>query len=135
MNTITRLLTALALATAPTLAAEPTAHGDIHSFLRGTGGFSCGQYVEYEKQGNPAQMDLIVQWVWGYLYAYNGRGLFNNNIGHEVTQVATPDSPTVLLFISQHCRKYPLDIVASAVIDLIHSSGGPIVYRPNADKK
>ena len=79
-------------------------------------------------------MDLIVQWVWGYLVAYNGRGFFNNGIGHEVTQVPIPDSPTVLLFIHQHCTKYPLSMVANATIDLIHSSGGPIVWRPDAGK-
>jgi hypothetical protein len=131
------LILAVAVPFTVVQAGEPTAQQlkPIQSVISGTGGFSCGQFIEYEKQGNPQQMDLIVQWVWGFLVAYNSRGFFNNNIGHDVIQVTLPDSPTVLLFISEFCKRRPLSNVVGATTELIQSLGGPIVWRPDAGKK
>jgi len=136
-----RVALALMLATALQLsvaqAAESTAEQlrPFQTAIVGTGGFSCGQFIEYEKQGNPQQMDLIVQWVWGFLVAYNNRGFFNNKIGHDVIQVTLPDSPTVLLFVSEFCKRRPLSNVFGATNELIQSLGGPIVWRPDLGKK
>lgn len=74
MNRTSALLMALVVVAEPAFAAEPTAKDNIQTSVIGTGQFSCGQYIEYEKQSNPAQIDLIVQWVWGFLVAYNYRG-------------------------------------------------------------
>ena len=38
----------------------------------GVGNSSCGDYIDYEKQGNSTQMSMFVQWAWGYLVAYSG---------------------------------------------------------------
>jgi hypothetical protein len=82
------------------------------SLVVGTGGFSCGQYIEHKrKPHSQAQMDLVVQWVWGYLGAYNSRGFFDVKVGHAVSQIELPDSPTVLLFLERHCEQYPLSNV------------------------
>jgi hypothetical protein len=37
----------------------------------GTGQFSCGKFIDYHKENNSAQLDMIVQWFWGFLTAYN----------------------------------------------------------------
>ena len=126
------------MAVQPTLAQDnpgPSQPKQIHTAIIGTGKFSCGQFIEYERQSDPQQMDLIVQWVWGFLVAYNSRGFFNNEIGHDVIQVTLPDSPTVLLFISEFCKRRPLSKVVGATSELIQSLGGPIVWRPDYGKK
>jgi hypothetical protein len=104
---------------------------DIPTVLIGTGGFSCGKFVEYEqKPNNELQMDLVVQWVWGYLVAYNSRGIFDARIGRAVNQVALPDSPTVLLYLKQFCDKYPLSYVANGTTALLKELGGRVVWNP-----
>lgn len=125
------LLLGPALLPAPALAAEPVDQATKWITITGAGSMSCGQYIEYERNGDANETNPIVQWVWGFLGAYNSRGLFNNNgKGHPVTQVATPDAPSVLLYITEHCKAHPLTRVSDAVDALIHSSGGPIVWHP-----
>jgi hypothetical protein len=131
MNRFSRLLAAIALCALPAFTPESTAQATKWITVRGAGAMSCGQYIEYEKNSASDETNPIVQWTWGFLAAYNGRGLFNNDKGHLVTQVETPDAPSVLLYISQHCKAYPLTRVGEAVDALIHTSGGPIVWKPD----
>lgn len=108
----------------------PNSEG-ISTALIGTGQSSCGKFAEYGQQPNhKLQMDLVVQWVWGYLVAYNNRGFFDVRIGHTVGQVALPDSPTVLLFLNQFCAKYPLSNVANGTTALLKDLGGTVVWNP-----
>jgi hypothetical protein len=104
----------------PLKAAEKTA-GVI-----GTGGFSCGQFIAYDRQNNAAQMNLIAQWSWGFMSAYNARAVFSATYSKTVAprQIAPPDEPTVLLFIKRHCETYPLSNVITATIYLIENLGG-----------
>lgn len=131
------ILLAILLACGLAQADEPAPQQSkpIPTVVIGMGKLSCGQFIEYEKQASPDDMDLIVEWVWGYLVAYNHRGFFNDKAGHAVNQLVPPDSPTVLLFIDGYCKRQPLSSVLDATVALIHSLGGPIVSPPDAAAK
>ena len=97
--------------------------------LIGMGQFSCGQFIEYRKINNKEQMDLFIQWVWGFLTAYNTRG----NFGTKWTRVPhienMPDGPTVLLFLETHCQKHPVDTVLDGTFSLIKELHAPVVWK------
>lgn len=105
--------------------------GPVKGYVRGTGELSCGQFEGY--RNNTIEMDLVTQWVWGYLVAYNSRGFFDLTVGHAVSQVALPDQETVVLFIDQFCKKNPLSSVQNAAIALLKGLGGAVVWRPAPD--
>jgi hypothetical protein len=101
----------------------------------GAGGLSCGKFVEYQKQpGNKAQMDTVVQWVWGFISAYNARGFFDVNVRREVSQVSPPDDSTVLTFMGQYCARAPNGYVVSGTLALIKDLGGAVAGRPEEIK-
>jgi hypothetical protein len=107
------------------------ASDDVFSSVVGSGGFTCGQFIQYhEAPNNNAQMAVVVNWVWGYLVAYNHRGFFDVTVGHPVSQVVYPDEPTVLLFVEQFCRKNPLSTVMNATNALLKNLSGRVVWRP-----
>ena len=119
------LLLLLVLSVPFAVARDPTPSnsGGIPTAVIGTGQISCGKFIEYRRADNKAQLDLIVQWVWGYLSAYNLRwGWQTNNAGMDA--VSPPDSATVLLFIEHYCEKYPLDEVVNGTLTLLKSLGG-----------
>ncbi len=46
--------------------ASATAGDQVPFTMIGTGGLSCGKFIDYQKQsGSKVQMDAVVQWVWG----------------------------------------------------------------------
>lgn len=95
----------------------------------GTGTASCGKFTQWKQNNNPQQMDLVVQWVWGFLSAYNSYGYFGNKF-HAVTHLADmPDSPTVLLYVESYCKKAPLDSVNEAAWSLIRDLHGTVVWN------
>jgi len=87
----------LICACALSLPAASTTAGDHVPFtMIGSGGLSCGKFIDYQKQpNNKAQMDALVQWVWGFISAYNARGFFDVTVQREVSQVSPPDESTV----------------------------------------
>ena len=100
---------------------------DQHVMMIGTGTMSCGKFIDYKNQGNKAQMDLYVQWVWGFLSAYNSRGSFitNSKYVDQANFVSTiPDSPTVILFLTKNCEQHPLESLVPGVYRLVKSLGG-----------
>jgi hypothetical protein len=125
------LLVGVLLCASVVSAAPPSRESDdIASSIIGTGGMSCGKFIEYQRSNNTTQMNLFVQWVWGYLVAYNGRGFFDVKVGHAVSQVNLPDEPTVLLFLEQFCQQNPLSNVANGTTALLKSLGGKVVWNP-----
>jgi hypothetical protein len=120
------------LASFDTVQAEPPVSGKTPAYVAGTGGFSCGKFIEYRRMSNnETQMDMIVQWVWGYLAAYNQRGLFDAK-GHVLSQITPPDSPTVQLFLEHYCTQNPLSDVSAGAAALLKSLGGEVHDRPRS---
>ena len=96
----------------------------------GTGGLSCSKFIDYQRQpNNKAQTDVLVQWVWGFISAYNARGFFDVTTPREVSQVSPPDESTVLLFMGQFCARAPASYVVSGTLALIKDLGGAVAGR------
>lgn len=97
----------------------------------GTGQFSCGKYVQYKADNNRAQMDVITQWVWGFMTAYNFRGNFGARYKSVKSgNLATlPDDSTVSLYLENFCRKNPLATVLDGTMELIRDMGGQVAWR------
>jgi hypothetical protein len=92
--------------------------------LIGTGSLSCGQFVEYQNQNNKAQVSTIVQWVWGYLSAYNSQAPRTKGIN-------LPDEATVPLFVGEFCKRNPLSNVVTAAEAMIRKLGGTTSLDPS----
>ncbi len=115
--------------------ASATAGNQVPFTMVGTGGLSCGKFLDYQKQpSNKAQMDTVVQWVSGFISAYNARGFFDVNVRREVTQVSPPDDSTVLVFMGQFCARAPTSYVVSGTLALIRDLGGAVAGRPEEIK-
>ncbi|MGO9804552.1 MAG: hypothetical protein ACLPTM_09270 [Steroidobacteraceae bacterium] len=113
----------MVLFSAPTEAAEQASGvGTI-----GTGTFSCEKFSKYDgAPNNSGQMALVVQWVWGFMSAYNTRAAFSPTYQEQdaPNPISPPDSATILLFIRKHCETNPQSNVASATLELIGTLGG-----------
>lgn len=97
--------------------------------LIGTGQFSCGKFIDYQRQKDEAQLDLIVQWIWGFMSAYNMRGSFHAE-GVRVTQIKDlPDQPTVLLFVEKYCNVNPTHKLTQATFALMDALGAELELR------
>lgn len=95
----------------------------------GTGQFSCGKFIEYRDQGNSSQIELVVQWTWGFLTAYNFKSNFGPSIKKSQFVVHPPDSPSVALYLETYCRKHPVNNVMDGVFNLINDTGGQVVWN------
>lgn len=117
-----KLLTILLVLISSNLQSQP-----VISMI-GTGTMSCGKFIEYKTMGNKPQLDLFVQWTWGFLSSYNIRGNFGTNYSNVSPVINNlPDSETVILFITKNCEKNPLDTVLISVMKLGKSLGGKII--------
>lgn len=102
----------------------------------GTGGLSCGKFIDYQNQpNNKAKIDMVVQWVWGFISAYNARGFFDVNVRQEVGQVKPPDDSTVRRFMGQFCSRDPSSYVVSGTLALIKARGGAVAGHPEEIKQ
>jgi hypothetical protein len=126
----------LVCACALLLPVGPTIAGDQVPFtMIGTGGLSCSKFIDYQKlPSNKTEMDTVVQWVWGFISAYNARGFFDVNVRREVSQVNPPDGSTVLLFMGQFCARAPTSYVVSGTLALLKDLGGAVAGRPEEIK-
>ena len=98
-------------------------------WLIGTGQFSCGKFIDYQRQKNEAQLNLIVQWIWGFISAYNMRGSFHAK-SVQTTQITdVPDQPSVLLYVEKYCDAHPTDKLTQATFSLMKTIGAEIDWR------
>jgi hypothetical protein len=97
------------------------------TYIAGAGNFSCGDFIEYKQSNNAVQDRSVVEWVWGFLAAYNLR----SNFGVEWHRLPTidnlPDEATVLLFLETHCRQHPTDTVLMGTLALIKELHGRVI--------
>ncbi len=104
----------------------------------GTGTFSCEKFSKYDAAPNNArQMDLVVQWAWGFMSAYNTRAAFSPTFQDDdaPSPVAPPDAASTLQFIRKHCEKNPSSNVTNATLDLIGTLGGIVTSSVNLAQK
>lgn len=98
--------------------------------VRGSGQFTCGEYVKWSDIGNQGQLDVINQWVWGYLVAYQMRGAFSKTYSIPANgNITSPDAATVELYLKKYCSNNPLSNVHSGVIAMVKELGGIIAGK------
>ena len=87
--------------------------------------------MQYMAENDPHQMDIIEQWVWGFMVAYNFRSNFRRNFERttEGNLSTIPDGATVFLFLATHCQQHPLDNVLDGTIALIKQLGGQVDWK------
>jgi len=93
----------------------------------GTGTFSCAKFTKYDAEpNNSGQMNLIVQWAWGFISAYNLRAAFAASFQENdaPSPVSPLDAAATVTFIRNYCQKNPQSNVANATLGLISTSGG-----------
>jgi hypothetical protein len=114
----------LVLVAAPARAAEDA---PVPGATIGTGTFSCAKFGKYDSaRNNSEQMDLIVQWAWGFMSSYNNRAAFSPTFqeADAPNPVSPPDAKGILAFIRKHCAQSADSNVANAILELISSKGG-----------
>jgi len=95
----------------------------------GTGTFSCAKFAKYDAEpNNTGQMNLIVQWAWGFISAYNLRAAFaatfqENDAPNPVSPL---DAAATVTYIRNYCEKNPQSNVANATLGLISTAGGTV---------
>ena len=100
---------------------------DGNIILTGGGGITCGNYIKYSDEKNSEQMEIIYQWVYGFLTAYQIRGNFGDKVVRSTqNNIKPPDKPTIDLFIRKFCNENPLSSVLNGTIELTNKLGGKI---------
>lgn len=98
--------------------------------VRGSGQFSCGEFMKWSDIGNQSQLDIINQWVWGYLVAYQMRGAFSKTYSIPTSgNITSPDAGTVELYLKKYCSNNPLSNIHNGVIAMIKELGGNIANK------
>ena len=82
--------------------------------------------------GNKGQLDIVNQWVWGFLAAYQMRGNFSKTFSiPKQGNISSPDSSTVELFIKKHCSNNPLSTISNASLSMVKEMGGIVSIDKN----
>ena len=55
----------------------------------GAGTFSCGLFMQYKAEHNPHQMDMIQQWVWGFMVAPHALFPGLDGLGRSLSDLAS----------------------------------------------
>jgi hypothetical protein len=100
----------------------------------GTGTFSCDRFSKYDATpNNSGQMNLIVQWSWGFISAYNLRAAFSATFQESdaPSPVTPPDASATLAFLREFCQKNPQSNLTNATLGLIGRSGGIVTSLVN----
>jgi hypothetical protein len=100
----------------------------------GTGTFSCDKFTKYDAApNNSGQMNLIIQWAWGFMSAYNLRAAFSATFQESdaPSPVSPPDATATLAFLREYCQRNPQSNVTSATLALIGRSGGIVTSSVN----
>jgi hypothetical protein len=103
----------------------------------GTGTFSCVKFTQFDASpNNSAQMNLIVQWAWGFISAYNLRAAFSATYqeSEAPSPVSPPDAASTLTFIRKFCEANPKSNLTTATLYLIGAGGGIVTSSVNLPK-
>jgi hypothetical protein len=95
----------------------------------GTGTFSCEKFRKYDGAPNSSgQMDLIVQWAWGFMSAYNTRAAFSSVYQDDdaPNPITPPDATAILAFVRKYCEAFPRSNVTNATLNYISTLGGMV---------
>ena len=71
----------------------------LNAFSVDFGVWSCGKVVQWERDNNKTQKDVISMWFAGFI---EGR-----NWSEEISKFDNYDKETLFLLLSNHCRENP----------------------------
>ncbi len=95
--------------------------------VTGGGTITCGNYMKYSDEKKSEQMEIIYQWVYGFMTGYQMRGSFGDKVVRSTqNNITPPDRPTIDLFIRKFCSDNPLSSVMNGTIELTNKLGGKI---------
>jgi hypothetical protein len=84
-----------------------------------TGQISCGEFIEDERENNPALMNLFAVWVWRFLITHQDFRDVNDR--HADRAVELPDRATVLSYLGHFCAKNPSSNIHNGSLALLES--------------
>ena len=77
----------------------------------GAGSQSCSVYLQVMQKGG-AEQDVFIDWITGYLSA------FNVIVPNTYNILGDMEFPTVQTWLQGHCQKYPNELLINAVARL-----------------
>ena len=94
------------------LAVIPLPDGAKAWIVLGAGPNSCGQWTQ-DKAANSNLRDLDVQWLLGFVSAYN---FYESAKGDETNG---PDNQGLISWVDNYCAQHPLEQISTAAIELV----------------
>lgn len=109
--------------------AQNTSQADWHVY--GVGGLTCGTWKMARENKTEVQVELVKQWVAGWVVSYNYYLTERSGQG----RVSTPDFDTTTAYLDKFCSEKPLSIIAFAAAQLVQDLGGATAFHNRARSK
>lgn len=84
--------------------------------LRGSGGNTCGQYIELRKTQDLNLNSVLTAWSLGFLSSMN----INRATLKNLEPVSLPDASTIDAYLDNYCRNNPLEKLWVANLKLFY---------------
>jgi hypothetical protein len=93
--------------------------------LYGAGSLTCGKWLLARESKNDMEVELIKQWVAGWIVSYNYYLTENTGKG----RVSTPDFDTITAYVDKFCADKPLMPIALAPAQMVQELGGAVAFH------
>lgn len=91
----------------------------------GAGNLTCGKWTLARETKNEIQVELMKQWIAGWVVSYNYYLTASTGKG----RVATPDFDTITAYTDKFCAEKPLMILAFAPAQMVQDLGGVTAFH------
>lgn len=91
----------------------------------GAGNLTCGKWTLAREIKNEMQVELMKQWVAGWVVSYNYYLTERTGKG----RVSTPDFDTITAYLDKYCAEKPLTVLALAPAQMIQDLGGATAFH------
>lgn len=91
----------------------------------GAGNLTCAKWTLARENKNEIQVELMKQWVAGWVVSYNYYLTERTGKG----RVSTPDFDTMTVYLDKFCAEKPLTVLALAPAQLVQDLGGATAFH------
>ena len=91
----------------------------------GAGNLTCGKWTLARENKNEIQVELMKQWVAGWVVSYNYYLTERTGQG----RVSTPDFDTMTAYLDRFCAEKPLTVLALAPAQMVQDLGGATAFH------
>lgn len=91
----------------------------------GAGNLTCGKWTLARENKNEMQVELMKQWVAGWVVSYNYYLTERTGKG----RVSTPDFDTMTAYLDKFCAEKPLTVLALAPAQMVQDLGGATAFH------